>query len=87
MEEANAEIDIDRVLAICSITRLSQIQIIYRAKLSRPHFSPRPESIDVALYEWSEIPWDVIAFPSVHWALNQFKETIGSDHFAPFSNP
>ena len=87
MEEANADILIDRVLAIYSITRLSQIQIIYRATLKRPEFSAGPESTDVALYDWNDIPWDDIAFPSVHWALNQFKDSFGQDHFAPFSNP
>ncbi len=87
MEEANAHIKIDRVLAIYTIARLSQIQIIYRAVLSDPHISPGPESLEVGLFTWEEIPWDDIAFPSVHWALAHYKETKDKARFAPFSNP
>ncbi len=86
-EEANADIAIDRVLAIYSITRISQIQIMYRATLTSLDISPGTESVDVGLFEWSEIPWDDIAFPSVHWALSQFRQALGNDNFAPFSNP
>ncbi len=87
IEEANAKIDIDRVLAIYTIARLSQIQIIYRATLSDPQISAGPESLEVGLFTWDEIPWEEIAFPSVHWALGQYQETLGQAEFAPFSNP
>lgn len=87
LEEANAQIKIDRVLAIYTIERLSQIQIIYRAELAHPKISPGPESLEVGLFTWDEIPWDDIAFPSVHWALGQYKQTKNQTAFAPFSNP
>lgn len=87
MEEACATIEIDRVLAIYSITRLSQIQIIYRAVLASPEFAAGPESTDVQLFAWDEIPWDEVAFPSVHWSLGQYRETAGRSDFAPFTNP
>lgn len=87
MEEANAQIEIDRVLAIYTIARLSQIQIIYRAVLAHPEISPGPESLEVGLFTWEEVPWDDIAFPSVHWALGHYKQTIADNKFAPFSNP
>ncbi len=87
MEEANAHIEIDRVLAIYTIERLSQVQIIYRAVLADPNISAGPESLEVGLFDWDEIPWNEIAFPSVHWALGQYKETIAETVFAPFSNP
>ena len=87
VEEANAKIEIDRVLAIYTIARLSQIQIIYRAALADPNISAGPESLEVGLFTWDEIPWDDIAFPSVHWALGQYRQTLGETAFAPFSNP
>ena len=87
MEEACADIAIDRLLAVYSITRLSQIQIIYRSTLASPDFSAGPESLEVELFSWEEIPWSDVAFPSMHWALGQFRETAGSFDFAPFSNP
>jgi len=87
MEKANAKILIDQVLAIYSITRLSQIQIIYRVKLKGNSYSAESESTEVDLYHWADIPWEDIAFPSVHWALQQFNSLIGNDSFAPFGNP
>ena len=36
---------------------------------------------------WDEIPWDDIAFPSVTWALEQYRSVENVAEFAPFSNP
>ena len=86
-EEANACIDLGSVLAIYNIPRISQVQIIYRGTLRSPEVAPGLESLDVALLEWDEIPWDDIAFPSVHWALNHFREAKELPVLAPFTNP
>lgn len=86
-EEARAEIAIDQLLAVYSIVRLSQIQLIYRARLLSPAVEPGPESLEVGLFAWADIPWAEIAFPSVHWALHHFRETERSTAFAPRVNP
>lgn len=86
-EEARARIMIDQLLAIYSIPRISQIQLIYRAALASPDVSAGPESAEVGLFTWDEIPWEEIAFPSVHWALHHFAETREQKAFAPFGNP
>ncbi|MEL6506551.1 MAG: NUDIX hydrolase, partial [Pseudomonadota bacterium] len=62
-EEARADLTLDQVLAIYSIPRISQVQILYRARLNSPDVSAGPESEAVALYEWADIPWPDIAFP------------------------
>ena len=41
----------------------------------------------IALFDWDKIPWDELAFPSVHWALGHFRETAGQAIFAPRGNP
>lgn len=87
MEEAGAEIRIDALLAVYSIPRISQVQLIYRATLARPDVSAGPESLEVRLFPWADIPWDDLAFPSVHWALRQHRSVIGRDSFPAFSNP
>ncbi len=86
-EEARARIEIDQLMAVYSIPRISQIQLIYRAYLADPEFEPGPESTEVGLYRWSDIPWDDLAFPSVHWALNHFNDLRGESAFAPRGNP
>lgn len=86
MEEANAAIEIESLLAVYTIPRISQIQLIYRATLEG-EASPGPESLEVDLFDWSDIPWDDIAFPSVHWALGHEQSIIAGDGSGPFGNP
>ncbi|MBM85948.1 MAG: NUDIX hydrolase [Rhodospirillaceae bacterium] len=85
MEEAYAVVEIDSLLGVYSIPRISQVQLIYRARLVNPNVSPGPESEEVGLFPWSEIPWESIAFPSVRWALGHFREVEGKTNFAPKS--
>lgn len=86
-EEACAEIVIDALLAVYNIPRISQVQLIYRAMLANPDFSAGPESLEVKLFRWDDIPWTELAFPSVHWALKQHREVIGQQSFPTFTNP
>jgi ADP-ribose pyrophosphatase YjhB (NUDIX family) len=86
-EEAKARIEIDRLLAVYSIPRISQVQLIYRARLLNPEIAPGVESIEVGLFRWEEIPWSEIAFPSARWALGHFREVAGLADFAPRGNP
>lgn len=86
-EEACAEIEIDRLLAVYSIPRISQIQLMFRAHLKRADIEAGPESEAVGLFDWADIPWPELAFPSVNWALRHYHATKDSADFAPFSNP
>jgi ADP-ribose pyrophosphatase YjhB (NUDIX family) len=86
-EEARAAIEIELLLGVYAIPRISQVQMIFRARLPRPDFSPGPESREVALFSWEEIPWDEIAFPSVHWALHHWRQSRDQQGFPPFTNP
>ncbi len=86
-EEANAAIVIDRLLAVYTIPRIAQVQIMYLAHLDEGVFSAGPESLEVKLASWDEIPWDDLAFPTVRWALQQYRSIEGTTDFAPFSNP
>lgn len=86
-EEARASIDIDRVLAIYSVPRIGQVQVMFRARLVSPDVSAGPESAEVMLAPWAEIPWADIAFPTVGWALRQWRESRLRADFPPYSNP
>jgi hypothetical protein len=81
-----ADLALDRVLAIYTIARISQVQILYRASLAQPGFAPGPESLEVALFEFDAIPWSELAFPTVHWALRHHEAARGQTDFAPFGN-
>ncbi|KKJ76986.1 NUDIX hydrolase [Kiloniella litopenaei] len=86
-EEARAKLKIDQLLAIYSIPQISQVQIIYRARLSIPQISAGPESQEVGLFDREEVPWNDLAFPTVEWALNQHYSVEGMVSFPPFTNP
>ncbi len=86
-EEAYAKINIDSLLAVYSIPRLSQVQLIYRATLLDEDVKPGLESLAVGLFRWEEIPWPDIAFPTVHWALHHDRELGQTQVFEPRTNP
>lgn len=72
-EEARAKLALEGVLAVYSIARIGQVQVIFRARLAEAGFSPGPESLDVRFFDWEGIPWNDIAFPSVRWALHAWR--------------
>ena len=80
-EEACATIEIDRLLAMYSVARIGQVQIMYRARLVSDDIAPGVESEDVALVDWNDIPWDQLAFPTVVWALAHFHELRAQEGF------
>ena len=87
LEEACATIEIDRLLAMYSVARIGQVQIMYRAKLVTPDIACGIESEEVALVEWADIPWEQLAFPTVVWALAHFHESRSKADFSTYANP
>jgi ADP-ribose pyrophosphatase YjhB (NUDIX family) len=85
-EEACAELEIEALLGVYSIPRIGQVQIFFRAKLLNDP-APGPESLEVQLAAWDDIPWRDLAFPSVKWSLDAHRATEGRSGFAPFGNP
>lgn len=86
-EEAMCDIVLDALLAVYSIARLSQVQLMYRARLATPDFAAGAESLEVKLFAWEDIPWTELAFPSVGWALNHYHQTKDQVVFAPGCGP
>jgi ADP-ribose pyrophosphatase YjhB (NUDIX family) len=86
-EEARARLVLEGVLAVFNIPRLSQVQIIHRARLLTADVSPGPESQEVRLFAWDEMPWADIAFPSVRWALDYDRKIGAATVFPAGTNP
>ena len=90
LEEAEALITIEGIIGVFSVARIGQVQVIFRARFSNdgpPAFGAGPESLDVRLFEPSEIPWDKIAFPTVRWALDAWREAGTGPIGKPAGNP
>jgi hypothetical protein len=64
---------------------------MFRAKLLKPEFGPGPESLEVGLYEESQIPWSDLAFPSGEFTLRRYfaDRAAGREehHFAELTRP
>ena len=86
-EEACAAIEIERLLAMYSVARIGQVQIMYRARLVNADIAAGIESEEVALVDWADIPWEQLAFPTVVWALAHFHDSRDKTEFATYSNP
>jgi ADP-ribose pyrophosphatase YjhB (NUDIX family) len=87
-EEAEAAITLDGILGVFTISRIAQVQVIFRARFAAAaRFAPGAESLEVGLFAVEEIPWDSIAFPSVIWALNAWHERGEGPLGPPARNP
>ncbi|MGE0736953.1 MAG: NUDIX domain-containing protein [Alphaproteobacteria bacterium] len=86
-EEARARIEIRDLMAVYNVPRISQVQMFYRARLIAPEISAGPESLEVKLVTWDEVPWRDLAFPSVKWALDDYRAIGTAETFAVRTNP
>lgn len=72
LEEANARVTIEQMYSTISLPQISQVYVLFRAKLLDLDFSSGSESLDVKLFSEDEIPWDELAFRTVHDTLRHF---------------
>ena len=66
LEEAHSRVESLDLYALFNIPHINQVYIMYRAKMVDLEFKAGEESLDVALFTQSEIPWEVLAFPVIH---------------------
>jgi ADP-ribose pyrophosphatase YjhB (NUDIX family) len=81
LEEACASIDIDAPFALISIAHINQVHLFYRGHMRTPEFSAGEESLEVKLLAFEEIPWDELAFKSVRYCLEKYREDKKSGMF------
>jgi ADP-ribose pyrophosphatase YjhB (NUDIX family) len=74
MEEANAKVEIEDLYTVYSIPYISQVYMMFRARLVDADVSPGVESLEVKLVTEDEIPWDQLAFAMVKRTLDHFLE-------------
>ncbi|WP_332673387.1 NUDIX hydrolase [Aromatoleum sp.] len=74
LEEACARIEVGDMFTLINVPHISQVHIVYRARLLDLDFRPGEESLEVALFSEDEIPWDDIAFRTISLSLRRFFE-------------
>ncbi|MFO1291443.1 MAG: NUDIX hydrolase, partial [Nitrosomonas sp.] len=70
----NANIEIGDLYAVYSLPHISQVYVLYRARLIDINFFPGIESQETKLFHEHEIPWGDIAFKVIHDSLKRFIE-------------
>jgi len=74
LEEANARVEMGPLYAIYNLPYINQVHVLFRAQLLDLNFKPGIESLDVQLFEETEIPWDVLAFRVIREPLKRYFE-------------
>ena len=72
LEEACARIEVGELYTLIDVPHISQVHMVYRARLLDLGFKPGEESLEVALFREEDIPWEQIAFRSISMSLRHF---------------
>lgn len=72
LEEANARVEIGPLYAVYNIPHISQVYLLFRAQLVDERIQAGAETLEVALFEEADIPWDQIAFATVRNTLQHY---------------
>jgi ADP-ribose pyrophosphatase YjhB (NUDIX family) len=72
LEEAGARVDVGDLYAVISLPHISQVYMMFRARLSDLDFGPGPESLEVRLFDEREIPWEMLAFRTIARTLRNY---------------
>lgn len=81
LEEAGARVEITGLYSLFNVPDVDQVYLLFRARLLDLDYDPGEESLEVALFSESEIPWNEIAFRTVHRTLKHYFEDRRSGHF------
>lgn len=72
LEEAEAEVDIINLYAVFTLTRVSQVYVVFRGSMRTETHGPGQESTDTKLVHPDDIPWDSLAFPVIKEILTRY---------------
>ena len=72
LEEARARVELGEAFALLSVPHVNQVHLYYRARLFEQDFAAGEETLEVRLFNESEIPWDALAFRTISTTLRHF---------------
>ena len=72
LEEASAQVEIDELYTVISLPHISQVYMMFRARLASPEFGPGQESLEVRLFDEDDVPWGDIAFRTITRTLRNY---------------
>lgn len=72
LEEARVRIEVGDLFTLINVPHINQVHLVYRARLLDLDFSAGEETLDVALFDERDIPWNEIAFRSIGMTLRHY---------------
>lgn len=82
-EEAGAIVQAQdcQLYTLFNLPYINQVYLLFLTRLPAPLFHAGPESLEVALFEEKDIPWDEIAFKVIKITLEQYFQDRHSGEF------
>lgn len=81
LEEARARVEISGLYTLFNLPHINQIHMLFRSQLLDLDFGPGAESLDVALVDQAQVPWDAIAFPVIEESLRLYFQDRAEGRF------
>ncbi len=71
-EEACARIEIKQLYTLFNLPQINQVYVFFIGSLIDENFAPGEESLETALFDEPQIPWEHLAFAVVRETLSHF---------------
>jgi ADP-ribose pyrophosphatase YjhB (NUDIX family) len=82
LEEARARVEITDLYAVFTLSRVSQVYVVFRGRLPEPEYGVGHESLEVGLFDPGKIPWDRLAFRVIHETLSRYVQDRKTGRFS-----
>jgi len=73
-EEAQANVTLTGLYSVFSIPHVSQVYMVFRAKMPELKFGAGEESLEVQLFDLDQIPWTELAFQVIEETLRLYAQ-------------
>ena len=81
-EEAGIEVELDGLYCVANVKPVSQVYLLYRARMLHAHWAPGPETLEAQLFSREDVPWDELAFRTVRETLHRFFAEQQTGHYS-----
>ena len=72
LEEAELKVKDSKLFTVISVPHIDQVYTFFTAKIINDDFGPTEESSEVKLFNYEDIPWKELAFPTVIRTIKLF---------------
>ncbi len=72
LEEAGARVELGEAFSMISVPRVNQVHLFFLSRVADMPVKPGEETLEIRLFEESEIPWKEIAFRTVAMTLRHW---------------